>query len=144
MLKVKNGETNGSVYVSDNQHSNHSNDENSAAIPLQTKEKKLYFRSLEQTIKISYTRNVFHYDLLWFIIWGTLLKEMIDFFLICIMGIHAVQRMKQMEVHESVEHSGGRNEATGTTVTQKSILLLLIHLCYLNNGWPIMLVRNFN
>ncbi|RMZ99572.1 hypothetical protein BpHYR1_004195, partial [Brachionus plicatilis] len=54
----KNGETNGSVYVSDNQHSNHSNDENSAAVPLQTKEKNLDFRSLVQTKKISYTRNV--------------------------------------------------------------------------------------
>ncbi|RNA24441.1 hypothetical protein BpHYR1_048255 [Brachionus plicatilis] len=56
--KVKNGETNGSVYVSDNQHSNHSNDENSAVVPLQTKEKNLCFRSLGQTKKISYTRNV--------------------------------------------------------------------------------------
>ncbi|RNA18638.1 hypothetical protein BpHYR1_049963 [Brachionus plicatilis] len=35
-FKVKNGETNGSVYVSDNQHSNNSNDENSAGVPFQT------------------------------------------------------------------------------------------------------------
>ncbi|RNA30191.1 hypothetical protein BpHYR1_030029 [Brachionus plicatilis] len=48
---VKNGETNGPVYFSDNQHSNHSNDENSTD-PLHTKEKKLHFRSLGQIKKI--------------------------------------------------------------------------------------------
>ncbi|RNA18510.1 hypothetical protein BpHYR1_017306 [Brachionus plicatilis] len=55
--KVKNVETNGSVYVSDNQHSNHSNNENSAAVLLQTKEKN--FRSLGQTKKIRVTQELF-------------------------------------------------------------------------------------
>ncbi|RNA42385.1 hypothetical protein BpHYR1_016545 [Brachionus plicatilis] len=43
------------IYVSDNRHSNHSNDENSAALLLQTKEKNLYFRSFGQT---SYTKRL--------------------------------------------------------------------------------------
>ncbi|RNA17340.1 hypothetical protein BpHYR1_007595 [Brachionus plicatilis] len=51
--RLKNGETNGSVYVSDNQHSNHSNDENSPAVPLQTKEKNCIFDHLDRPKRLN-------------------------------------------------------------------------------------------
>ena len=50
-FKVKNGEIGGSVYISDNEHSNHSNEDNSSNVPPKVKEKIIYFRSLGQAKK---------------------------------------------------------------------------------------------